>query len=66
MPDGTRVQEGQVVVLRVTLGRESDVQRWCTQLHCTETQLQRAIKAVGNNPSQVEEHLVRKYGLQGS
>lgn len=62
MPDGARVQEGKVVVLRVTLGRESDVERWCAQWHCTEAQLQRAVKAVGNNPSRVEEHLARKYG----
>lgn len=64
MPDGARAQDGKVAAQKVMLGRESDVERWCALLHCTEAQLQRAVKAVGNNPSRVEEHLVRKYGPQ--
>ena len=64
MPDGARAQDGKVAAQRVTLGAESDVERWCIQLHCTEAQLQRAVKAVGSSPSRVEEHLVRKYGAQ--
>lgn len=62
MPDGIQAQGGRVAAQKVTLGRESDVERWCAQLRCTEAQLQRAVKAVGSNPSRIEEHLMRKYG----
>ncbi|MCC6869124.1 MAG: DUF3606 domain-containing protein [Burkholderiales bacterium] len=51
-------------VQRVTLGRERDVERWCAQLRCTEAQLQRALKAVGNSPAQIAAHLQRKYGAR--
>lgn len=64
MPDGARAQNARIAAQRVTLGRETDVERWCTQLQCTEAQLQRALKAVGSNPSRIAEHLVRKYGPQ--
>ncbi len=65
MPDGAKVQQGSMVVQMVTLAQESDVERWCSRWHCTEAQLQRAVKAVGHQPSRVEEHLVRKYGPPG-
>lgn len=61
MPDGA-ARTDTSPSLRVTLAREADVVAWCSRLHCTETQLHRAVKAVGTNPSQVAEHLHRKYG----
>ncbi len=65
MPDGARMQRFGSEASRVTLGRESDVERWCAQLSCTEAQLQRAIKVVGSSPAEIANHLQRKYGSRG-
>lgn len=65
MPDGARggVTEGHQ---RVTLARESDVNRWCARFHCTEAQLQRAVKAVGHDATRVHAHIRKKYGARPS
>lgn len=66
MPDGAARGDVKTAMARVTLAREADVIAWCDRLNCTEAQLHRAVKAVGNNASQVEAHLSRKYGVHSA
>lgn len=66
MLDGARAGQAGNTSRRVSLAREAEVDRWCTELHCTEAQLQRAVKAVGHDAARIQAHLVRKYGTQAA
>lgn len=63
MPDGIRATPPHAGK-RVLLAQEADVEAWCQKLHCTEAQLHRAVKAVGNAAENVAAHLRTKYGAR--
>lgn len=66
MPDGARAEQVVTSSRKVSLSRETDVIRWCNEFHCTEAQLQRAVKAVGYDAARVQAHLVRKFGAKAA
>ena len=63
MPDGMRANAPEPGK-RVLLAQETEVEAWCQKLHCTEAQLHRAVKAVGNVAENVAAHLRKKYGAR--
>lgn len=42
---------------RIDVQREQDLQQWAKKLDASEAQIKEAVQAVGNQASDVEEHL---------
>jgi hypothetical protein len=42
---------------RISLGEEHEVRYWTEKLGVSREELERAVKAVGNSPDRVREHL---------
>jgi hypothetical protein len=56
MPDDPS-KRGSADRSRIALGEEHEVRYWTEKLGVSREELERAVKAVGNSPDRVREHL---------